>query len=608
MDSPLQQKTKQASRDITFDSVRSDEPHQTLTPSLITTSPVSHEPASHLSGHAVFNVARAFSDTEAEEGTIVSDRRRRHVPLHESIREAFREWLEKTKHAIAEARRRTEEKTSEPQKILIPHPETRKDVIQKATVHTHSAPKDDLRAHIEKIRTLQKDTAHIHGVQSVTRIKEPVTTQGTPTPILKDTLPKAVPPPIRPQVTAPFIPPVVPKSSTHDEAPPLQTTRAPLPPIVTPPVVATVPHATVPIARVRSGRMEETRPVIEHNEQLMPTPVIKKMEPPVTLVKTFVPPPAPPIPTAPVAETRPTPTPTHEHAITVEKHVPQSTTVPTNPVLTNEPTGGSHTLRAIEPEFHSTPLPQEARHDLKRVQTQESPSVSQRNGATKFKQYAVRIGVLAGVIVLGIAIGIFVRSYIENRNNHDVTTKTPPVESQTGTSVDVSGGALSLSGSTRELRETLYSRITSSRAGGTQITLVMPTGTTTRNATSRDFLHFLATSLPPHTLDAFVEKFTIGSVLTDTNEPYLLFHTHNFDELFVGMLSWEATIQAELAPLFGEDIVRPAVFKDAIRNNTPARILYSTDDEEVLVYGIINRETVIITASSEAFMKLVSEL
>jgi hypothetical protein len=110
-----------------------------------------------------------------------------------------------------------------------------------------------------------------------------------------------------------------------------------------------------------------------------------------------------------------------------------------------------------------------------------------------------------------------------------------------------------------------------------------------------------------------------GGVHGSTRAPYLILKSTNFDVAFAGMLSWERAMSANLAPLFGEPVLKtlvplreasstPARFVDALRANRSIRILYDELGNERIVYAFVNKELIVITTSWEALATLIERI
>lgn len=135
---------------------------------------------------------------------------------------------------------------------------------------------------------------------------------------------------------------------------------------------------------------------------------------------------------------------------------------------------------------------------------------------------------------------------------------------------------------------------------------IIPSGESIRNATAAEILTFLEVELSASTIRSLDSVMSLGSVLTTTQEPFIILKSRSFDVLFAGLLAWEPNMNQDLAPLFGQEIQGVSRFKDAVRNNASTRILYDDTGKEILLYSFINPNTVVITTSGEALAKLLT--
>lgn len=79
------------------------------------------------------------------------------------------------------------------------------------------------------------------------------------------------------------------------------------------------------------------------------------------------------------------------------------------------------------------------------------------------------------------------------------------------------------------------------------------------------------------------------------------------------MLAWEKTISKDLEPLFGTAVQNNnrtilGSFTDVSQGTVDTRVLPSPTGEERIVYGFVNRDTILITTSSLAFTNLLQSL
>lgn len=128
----------------------------------------------------------------------------------------------------------------------------------------------------------------------------------------------------------------------------------------------------------------------------------------------------------------------------------------------------------------------------------------------------------------------------------------------------------------------------------------------------------LMTALEWRTNGAFrrsLQAVTLGG--SASGEPFIVLKGTNFDSSFAGMLNWEQTLSADLAPLFGDTVresfdpaartdsqIRSAFFTDEIVANTSVRILRDTDNATRIIYGFVNPTTIIITTSETTYRSL----
>lgn len=124
--------------------------------------------------------------------------------------------------------------------------------------------------------------------------------------------------------------------------------------------------------------------------------------------------------------------------------------------------------------------------------------------------------------------------------------------------------------------------------------------------------------LSPRTASSFVRsirEMTFGSI---SGEPFIILKTGSFDVAFAGMLQWEQTMSADLAPLFGAPViesfdpsartdtqVRAAFFKDAIASNKNVRLLFDEQGNDRVVYTFIDQNTILITTTRDALDVLI---
>ena len=156
--------------------------------------------------------------------------------------------------------------------------------------------------------------------------------------------------------------------------------------------------------------------------------------------------------------------------------------------------------------------------------------------------------------------------------------------------------------------QSLKEHIESAQTGITQLYPTIPNGVSERAGTAEETLSILLVNLDGKTLRSFNDTIMIGSITTTKNVPYIILQSYNFDILFSGMLTWEPTLYFDFAPIFGTSNVQGKKFVDAVRDNKPVRVLRDDTGNELLVYSLIDQNTVVITASQDALSEIIKKL
>lgn len=120
-------------------------------------------------------------------------------------------------------------------------------------------------------------------------------------------------------------------------------------------------------------------------------------------------------------------------------------------------------------------------------------------------------------------------------------------------------------------------------------------------------LSALSLAMPRSIARAITDNFMVGVYGDDTNTAFLAFTVSTFETL-AGFLSWE---KQDLYTLYGvlhggalDPLGRNATWKDSSIKNVDARVLMDETGDIYLIYSFINKETVIITPSKDAFIEL----
>lgn len=148
------------------------------------------------------------------------------------------------------------------------------------------------------------------------------------------------------------------------------------------------------------------------------------------------------------------------------------------------------------------------------------------------------------------------------------------------------------------------------------LTTIMPTtniGGAERPVTTEEILTMMSLKVEPALIRSIKE---MTFMLVD-EKPAIILKVSAYDATFGGLLLSESVLSTELAPLFGTPVnatykvgvgtVSPE-FIDELAENHDVRVLNDEMENERLVYGFINQNTVVITTDKEAFSALASRL
>ena len=140
---------------------------------------------------------------------------------------------------------------------------------------------------------------------------------------------------------------------------------------------------------------------------------------------------------------------------------------------------------------------------------------------------------------------------------------------------------------------------------------------------AQEFLFAVGAEVPESLPRSLEQPFFFGVHIFNGNQPLLIFKTNSYENAFAGMLSWEGTLQRDLAPAFGTalgaadleqtgtttaSITPRASFRDMVIRNKDARVLRNRTGQVVLLYSFIDRSTLLITTNEYTLNEAVSRL
>ncbi|MEK7134077.1 MAG: hypothetical protein AAB804_03325 [Patescibacteria group bacterium] len=258
---------------------------------------------------------------------------------------------------------------------------------------------------------------------------------------------------------------------------------------------------------------------------------------------------------------------------------------------------------------------EEDRRTHKKQEAEEAPAKAQRSKRTSGIIFAVLLLLMIGGAAL---FGVY--TVAQQR-----TGAPPPITSD---SILFSEQSILFSlseNSPNDLKRTLAAARTSSSGTLGSITRIIPVVTITdpdgaaqsRPATFAEFIRSLGTNAPDDLIRALDNDFFFGIHTVDENAPLLVIPISSYDHAFAGMLAWEATLNADLAPAFTavprlktdqSGIPVQRTFQDLVMRNYDVRALKDDAGEIQLYYSFPTQNMLVIAESPYSFTEVLSRL
>ena len=147
------------------------------------------------------------------------------------------------------------------------------------------------------------------------------------------------------------------------------------------------------------------------------------------------------------------------------------------------------------------------------------------------------------------------------------------------------------------------------------------TSSTKRLLTAKEFITLMKFYIPDIITRTLLPDYMVGMFSFDKNLPFIILKTSYFENAYAGMLSWENDIEKDFQVLFRlsgyensggilAELTPTASkkFTDAVIVNKDVRLLRNEAGEIILLYGIIDKETIIITVNDASFKEIISRL
>lgn len=105
---------------------------------------------------------------------------------------------------------------------------------------------------------------------------------------------------------------------------------------------------------------------------------------------------------------------------------------------------------------------------------------------------------------------------------------------------------------------------------------------------------------------SFTRNITNIQFGSNKNNPFIVLTVASFDTAFGGILLWESSIPKDLSPLF-ENAVQTAG-KDIRISNNDARVLTDEVGREIVIYGFVDKQTILIAPTRDVFIEVLQSL
>jgi hypothetical protein len=225
------------------------------------------------------------------------------------------------------------------------------------------------------------------------------------------------------------------------------------------------------------------------------------------------------------------------------------------------------------------------------------------------------------LIVVGIA-GVGITYLIKNKGNTTITTPqilssfiTTEYKDELKTDTVIKGK---------------FINALSSRLNDTQIPVnnlyniyltTTSTSTTRKILNSNDFIKLAGFKMPDIIKRTILPDFMVGMFSFGENFPFIIFRSSYFENAYAGMLDWEKDLEKDVQVLFRlsgyensgnilSELSAPNTkkFEDLVIVNKNVRLIRNEKGEIILLYAIIDKETIIITVNERTFKEIVDRL
>jgi len=489
-------------------------------------------------------------DSQISGGTIVTDKKQSRKSVFGVLKNAVGEWTEDKTDTVKNL-----EVFQKPETPKVVPGTQRRDVIQKAVQGVQQVTQDDHKVVLERIKTFQQDAERVTGKPFVIKAKAKEA-EATWTHIVGESSDTS---PTSRSITSP--------SLVHRE----QMTTAGVAPQVDEHVEASLDDYT---KKDEVNIVRENIVVQKGNQNTVPE----------TTVRTELP--------------------------EQKEQAPVPSTIPTPPKLK---------VPKIKEKPETAPV--------KKPEVPKKPEVAQEAPSTiheinKPSLFSVKRALIFGLVIIfigGIAAGgLYIFNNRSSFNFDFAFNQDTPVAEPIGFFETDEQISIPLEETRLALLTKTESSIQASSATITEVrfvTTLEEVGVTP--VSTQEFFAVLEPRAPSAFIRSLNNEMMIGGIRSDTTDPFIVLKSSAFDIVFAGMIEWEPFMSADLSPLFGEPVARSfdqdartidgtlaLHFVDTNIDDHHVRVLYDEAGTERIIYSFIERDTILITTTREAFRQL----
>ncbi len=122
---------------------------------------------------------------------------------------------------------------------------------------------------------------------------------------------------------------------------------------------------------------------------------------------------------------------------------------------------------------------------------------------------------------------------------------------------------------------------------------------------AEEFLSLSTNKSPEAVRRSLLDRFMFGFHNTsDSIQPYIVLKTEFFQNTFTGMLKWEPEMFEDIKTWFSDKEFSSQSFTDRVLKNKDIRELKDNAGNTVILYGFLDKETLVITTNEATFLEV----